>query len=194
MREKLKKLKENLDKLMLQKTKKQMIWYQIIFYIIFATGIFLLFPMFSKLDEFLLGMILALIYCFLNIIVGVYLGRHLTLAILRDDERKTRKLFLNGIRLNIVPATLNAYMKIGDIMQNIIAKKQKSHFCFTFLDPNEYVTFVDALIKDNKLAITAELIAERICISICYEGEYYHPKELEDISSRWFKFHFLIKK
>lgn len=192
MREKLKKLKESLDKWMLQKTKKQMIWYIIISYIIFGTGYLLIC---LKLDgNSIIVCLLGLIYVILFTIAEVYLGRHLTSAIWRDDERKKRELFKNGIRLNVVPVTFDAYKEIGHIMQVIMAKKQKSSFHFTFSDSNDYRTFVDDLIKDNELAITAELIDEQICISIYYEGEDYHPKELKSNNFRWFESNFSIVK
>lgn len=124
----------------------------------------------------------------------VYLGHHQFLASLRDDEREKRELFKNGIQLNVVPVTLNVYENIENTMQVIIAEKQKSSFYFRFSDSNDYKMFVNDLIKDNEIAITAELIDNEICISIYYEGKRYHPKELKSNNFRWFKSNFSVIK
>lgn len=192
MREELKKIKESLDKRMLQKTKKQMIWYLIVSNIILAIGILFII---LKLDgnSIIVCVLGVMYYIFMLVVVG-YLGRHQFLASLRDDERKKRELFKNGIRLNVVPVMLNVYRDIGNIIQTIIAEKQKSSFYFTFSDPNDYKTFVDDLIKNKEIALTAELIDDKICISIYYKGEIYYPEELKSSNFRWFKANFSVIK
>jgi hypothetical protein len=192
MLEKLKKVKKSFDKRMLQKTNKQILWYIIVSYILWITGfLFIL----LKLDgNSIIVCLLFIIYLIFVVVMELYLGYHQFLASLRDDEAKKRELFKNGIKLNVVPVTLNVYKKIGDIMQRIIAEKQKSSFYFRFLDSNDYRVFMNNLIKDNKIAITAELIDEKICISIYYEGKSYHPKELKSSNFRWFVANFSVIK
>lgn len=192
MRKKLNNVKERFDKRMLQKTNKQMIWYIIVSYIIWSIGfLFIL----LKLDgNSIIVCLLAIIYFIFVMVMEIYLGHHQFLASLRDDEREKRDLFKNGIQLNVVPVTLNVYEKIGYIMQIIIAEKQKSSFYFHFSDSNDYRMFVNNLIKDNEIDITAKLIDNEICISIYYEGKSYHPKELKSSNFRWFKANFSVVK
>lgn len=192
MHKKLNKVKESFDKWMLQKTNKQMILYIIVSYILWIIGfLFIL----LKLDgNSIIVCLLAIIYLIFVVVMELYLGYHLLLASLRDDEQKKRELFKNGIQLNVVPVTLNVYEQIGDIMQHIIAEKQKSHFYFRFSDSNDYKMFVNDLIKDNEIVITAELIDNEICISIYYKGKSYHLKELKSSNFRWFNANFSIIK
>ncbi len=121
-------------------------------------------------------------------VVGSYLGHHQFLARLRDDERKKRELFKNDIYLNVVPLTLNVY---EEIVYTLKMQDDKQFYC---KNAYEYMKIIDNMLENNQIAIIAELVDNRICISISYEGKIYHSKELNSCNLRWLKANFSVVK
>lgn len=195
MREKARKIKQKLDERMEQKSRRQIIWYNIFSGIIFLMEYIII--LLKLKENTIVVCLLGVMYCFVVIVIETYLIGHLILAnqreYVRSQKRKKTELFETTKYLKVIPSET-----AGDIYREILGiLEEKTNERF-FKSIRDYTIqnckkCINEMLEKDQISFTAELINEDICIAIRYQKEYY-PNELRNSNYRWFELNFSIVK
>ena len=195
MREKARKIKQKLDERMEQKSRRQIIWYNIFSGIIFLMEYIRI--LLKLKGNTIVVCLIGVMYCFVVIVIETYLIGHLILAnqreYVRSQKRKKTELFETTKYLKVIPSET-----AGDIYREILGiLEEKTNERF-FKSIRDYTIqnckkSINQMLEKDQISFTAELINEDICIAIRYQKEYY-PNELRNSNYRWFELNFSIVK